>query len=120
MPYKLAPGKLGSTKRNGSADALAASALVLSPVAACTSNDNVFAASPDLARVLSVPENALAVVPHVPSLHTATNASPAALVWTETIACPMPCVGSEPLVVKLAAIRIGTMSPGLPPVTSNE
>jgi len=105
---------------NGSADALADPETILSPVDACTSKVNVFPASPDLARVLRVPENELPTVPHDPSLHTAKEMSPAAPVWTCSVADPMACDGSVPVVARVVAMRIGTMSPGLPPSTANE
>ena len=117
MLYWLAPGELGSTKISGSADALAASNLRLSPVEAEAISDSVLPSSPDRARVLNVPENVLLVVPQAASVQTATNESPAAPVWTLSSANPMPCVGSVPLEERFVAIRIGTTSPGLPPVT---
>jgi len=119
MLYRFAFGNAGSMKINGSADALADSENRLSPVPACTNNVNVLA-SPDLARVLSVPKNEEAVVPQVPSLQTAINESPAAVVWVNNSANPIPWVGSLPFVNKLVAIRTGTMSPVLPPVTWKE
>src|SRR5690242_13943859 len=105
---------------NGSADARAVSKLRLSPVDAEPNNVNVSPSSPERARVLNVPKNDLLLVPHVPSLQTAICASPAAAVCTLSDAKPMPCVGSEPLELRLAAIKIGTMSPGLPPRTWKE
>src|SRR5947208_3228151 len=75
----------------------------LSPVEACTCNVNSLLVSPERARVPSVPENVAAVVPHVPLLHTATNESPAAPVWTDNSANPMPCDASEPREERLAA-----------------
>jgi hypothetical protein len=117
MLYWLALGEFGSTKMNGSAEALANSAFRLSPVEVEANSVNVSPRSPDRARVRNVPENVLLVVPQVALLQTATNESPAAPVCTLSSANPMPCVGSVPIEERFVAIRIGTISPGLPPIT---
>ena len=64
--------------------------------------------------MLRVPENELAVVPQVPSVHTAIRVFvPTALVLTVNAANPIPSVGSVPIVIRVVAIKIGTTSPGL-------
>jgi len=117
MLYWFALGELASTRINGSAEALADSKLRLSPVEVEANSVNVSPTSPDRARVLNVPENVLLVVPQVALLQTTTNESPAAPVCTLSSANPLPCVGSVPSDERFVAIRIGTISPGLPPIT---
>src|SRR5512144_140980 len=104
---------------NGSTEARAVSgidAFPTTPTLACSCKKSP--ASPDLARELSVPENEVSVVPQVPLLQTAARvAVPTAPVWIVNAANALESDVSVPVADRLVRIRIGTVSPRLPPVT---
>jgi hypothetical protein len=78
MLYRLAFGFEGSTKMNGSSEAVPDSANGLSPEFPCTTSCIVFT-SPETTFAASVPEKEDAVLPQFPLLQTGIEKVPNAL-----------------------------------------